>query len=168
MKRRLIGKEPDAGKDWRRKEKREAEDEVLDSITDSMDMNLSKIQGIVEGKGAWCAAVHRVAKSETQLSDWTRMNNDKSKISKHTRNKQLQHMQSSASQQRLQVLKLSDTEYEVMIYEMIKSFWNRMKIWTRHYQKWQAYIFEGVPGPKPLAVVLHGSKEVSVPISCYC
>ena len=42
---------------------------MLDSITDSMDMNLSKIQGIVEGKGAWCAAVHRVAKSETHLSD---------------------------------------------------------------------------------------------------
>ena len=39
------------------------------SITDSMDMNLSKLQGIVEDRGAWHAAVHGVAKSQTQLSD---------------------------------------------------------------------------------------------------
>ena len=65
----LIGKDRDAGKDWRQKEKRAAEDEMLDSITDSMDKNLSKIQVIVEGKGAWCAAVHGAAQSETQLSD---------------------------------------------------------------------------------------------------
>ena len=37
----------------------------LDSITDSMDMNLSKFQEIVEDRGAWCAAVHGVAKSWT-------------------------------------------------------------------------------------------------------
>ena len=39
---RLIGKDPDAGKDWRQKEKRAAEDEMrwLDSISDSMNMNL--------------------------------------------------------------------------------------------------------------------------------
>ena len=40
----------------------------LDSITDLMDMNLSKLQEIVEDRGAWCAAVHRVAKSWTRLS----------------------------------------------------------------------------------------------------
>jgi len=38
-------------------------------ITDSMDMNLSKLQEIVEDRGAWCAAVHGAAKSRTQLSD---------------------------------------------------------------------------------------------------
>ena len=37
----------------------------LDSITDSMDMNLSKLREIVEDRGAWCAAAHEVAKSET-------------------------------------------------------------------------------------------------------
>jgi len=35
----------------------------LDSITDSIDMNLSKFQEIVENRGAWCATVHGVAKS---------------------------------------------------------------------------------------------------------
>ena len=43
----------------------------LDSITDSVSMNLSKLQEIVYGRTAWCAAVHGVAKSQTWLSDWT-------------------------------------------------------------------------------------------------
>ena len=41
----------------------------LDSITDSVDMNLSKLWEIVEDRGAWYAAVHRVAKNQTQFSD---------------------------------------------------------------------------------------------------
>ena len=43
----------------------------LDSITNSMDMNLNKLQKTVEDRGAWRAVVHEVAKSQTQLRDWT-------------------------------------------------------------------------------------------------
>ena len=43
----------------------------LDSITDSMERNFSKLQEIVSDRGAWHAAVHGFAKSQTQLDDWT-------------------------------------------------------------------------------------------------
>ena len=41
----------------------------LDSITDSMDTNLSKLQEMVEDRGAWRATVHEVTKSRTQFSN---------------------------------------------------------------------------------------------------
>ena len=43
----------------------------LDSITNSMHMNLSKLWEIVEDRGSWRATVHGVAKSRTPLNDWT-------------------------------------------------------------------------------------------------
>ena len=68
---RLIGKDPDAGKDWGQKVKGWQRMRELDSLTDSMDKNLSKLWAIVEDRGTWHAAVHWVTKCWRWLSVWT-------------------------------------------------------------------------------------------------
>ena len=64
----LIGKDPDAGKDWGRRRRAWQRMKWLDGITNSMGMGLGGL------RESWHAAVHGVAKSWTWLSDWTELN----------------------------------------------------------------------------------------------
>ena len=56
-------------------DKRRGEQKIrcLDSVTDSMDMNLRKLREIVKDRQAWRAAVHGITKNQTWLRDWTKI-----------------------------------------------------------------------------------------------
>ena len=64
-----LRKDSDVSKDWRQQEKRTAEDEMLDGITESKHVSLRKLLKMVKDREAWHAAVQGVAKSGTHLSD---------------------------------------------------------------------------------------------------
>ena len=64
-----MGKDSDAGKDGRQKERGQQRIRWIDSITDSMDTNLSTLWETAKEREAWCGVVHEAAKSQTQLSN---------------------------------------------------------------------------------------------------
>ena len=70
----LIGKDPDAGKDWGQEEKGTTEDEMVGWYHWLMDMSLSKLWEMVKKGSLVCYTVHGVTKSWTWLIDWTELN----------------------------------------------------------------------------------------------
>ena len=73
----LIGKDPDAGKDWRQEKKGTTEHEMVGWYhqLNGHEFEQALGVGLTLGREAWCASVHGVTRSRTQLSDWTELNN---------------------------------------------------------------------------------------------
>ena len=69
----LIGKDPDAGRDWGQEEKGMAEDEMTGWHHQLRDLGLGGLRELVMDREAWRAAIHGVPKSRTRLSDWTEL-----------------------------------------------------------------------------------------------
>ena len=70
----LIWKDPDAGKDWGWWRRGQQRMRWPDGITDSIGMSLGGLQELVLDRKAWRAAAHGVAKSQTRLDNWTKLN----------------------------------------------------------------------------------------------
>ena len=68
---KVVEKDPNAGKDWKQEEKGMTEDEMVGWHHQLNRQEFEKIPETVKDREAWCAAVNGVAKSWTQLSDWT-------------------------------------------------------------------------------------------------
>ena len=73
IKSQLIGKDPDAGKDWGREEKRATEDEMAGWHHRLDGHELEQTPELLIDRKAWRAAVHGVTNSQTGLSDWTEL-----------------------------------------------------------------------------------------------
>ena len=69
----LIGKDPDARRDWVQEEKGRQRMRWLDGITDLMDMSLSEFRELVMDREVWGAEIHGVSKSRTRQSHWTEL-----------------------------------------------------------------------------------------------
>ena len=79
----LLGKDPDAGKDWRQKEMETTEDEMIGWHHRLDGREFEKAPGVVMDREAWHAAVHGVTESWTWLSDWMELKEVKDLYSKN-------------------------------------------------------------------------------------